>query len=98
MGSTISYSSGIDATNHSDSCSEENAEICTEVYIKGDSEVSFLFELQSNFFPAKIPFSKIQKKNLAGKKTLQMDEVLFYWIFEKHHKILGLPKSKHPDR
>ncbi len=32
--------------------------------------------LQSNFFPAKIPFSKIQKKNLAGKKiTLQMNEV-----------------------
>jgi hypothetical protein len=23
--------------------------------------------LQSKFFPAKIPFSKIQKKNLAGK-------------------------------
>jgi hypothetical protein len=26
--------------------------------------------LPSKFFPAKIPFSKIQKKNLAGKKLL----------------------------
>jgi hypothetical protein len=34
--------------------------------------------LQSNFFPAKIFFSKIQKKNLAGKKiTLQINEVLY---------------------
>jgi hypothetical protein len=72
MGSTISYSSGIDATNHSDSCSEENAEICTEVYIKGDSEVSFysnnllckvnLLFCKVIFFPPKFPFPKNKRK------------------------------------
>jgi hypothetical protein len=33
--------------------------------------------LKSKFFPAKFSFYKIQKKNLAGKNTLQKSEVLF---------------------
>jgi hypothetical protein len=33
--------------------------------------------LKSKFFPAKFSFYKIQKKNLAGKNTLQRSEVLF---------------------
>jgi hypothetical protein len=37
--------------------------------------------LQSKFFPAKMPFSKIQKKNLAGKNTLQKSE--FYFAKER---------------
>jgi hypothetical protein len=35
--------------------------------------------LQSNFFPAKTPFSKIQKKILAGKKYFAKDRDPKIW-------------------
>jgi hypothetical protein len=46
--------------------------------------------LQSKFFPAKISFTKIQKKNLAGKNllrkrvnfTLQRNEVYSLLVFQ----------------
>jgi hypothetical protein len=37
--------------------------------------------LKSKFFPAKIPFSKIQNKNLAEKITLQKND--FYFAKER---------------
>jgi hypothetical protein len=56
---------------------------------------SIKFSLQSKFFPAKIPFSKIQKKNLVGKKfTLQMNEVLFKFR-DLEAQRAGLSSSTH---
>jgi hypothetical protein len=52
--------------------------------------------MQSNFFPAKIPFSKIQKKILAGKKfTLQMNEVQLKIELKKLVNIESIPKRLH---
>jgi hypothetical protein len=38
--------------------------------------------LQSKFFSAKFPFSKIQKKNLAGKNLLD-EKSKFYFVMER---------------